>query len=165
VASSSSKCGTFLPEGNLGTLYRVRTLHGLANDIVSERPGLVGLADDFQILDDYTTREIVKEALAAWFSANHDFGVEEYIREEDRKKDKPRWQWREESVDIALDFIRPGQGLQIAPEGLRAALSAYDGVVPLAEMCVNIYEAYERSLRYRGAVDFQDLIPPRPGCN
>src|SRR6185503_5420307 len=58
----------FLEEGDLGTLYRVRTLHGLANDIVSERPGLVGLADDFQILDDFESREIVKEAIAAWFN-------------------------------------------------------------------------------------------------
>ncbi|MBZ0309173.1 MAG: UvrD-helicase domain-containing protein, partial [Anaerolineae bacterium] len=31
--------------------YRVRTLHGLAHDIVRERPGLVGLAEDFQIVD------------------------------------------------------------------------------------------------------------------
>src|SRR5688500_4913881 len=34
--------------------YRVRTLHGLAHDIVRERPSLVGLADDFQIIDDRT---------------------------------------------------------------------------------------------------------------
>ncbi|MEE8389213.1 MAG: UvrD-helicase domain-containing protein, partial [Anaerolineae bacterium] len=32
--------------------YRVRTLHGLAHDIVRERPALVGLADDFQIVDE-----------------------------------------------------------------------------------------------------------------
>jgi DNA helicase-2/ATP-dependent DNA helicase PcrA len=30
--------------------------------------------------------------------------------------------------------------------------------MPLAEICAAIYEQYERSLRYRGAVDFQDLI-------
>ena len=148
----------FLPEGNLGTLYRVRTLHGLANDIVSERPGLVGLADDFQILDDFVSREIVKEALNAWFNTNRDFGVEQYIREEDRNKDKPRWQWREESVDIALDFIRQAKDYRKRPEELREALGAFPDVVPLAEMCVHIYEAYERSLRYRGAADFQDLI-------
>ena len=32
--------------------YRVRTLHSLAHEIVRERPGLVGLADDFGIIDD-----------------------------------------------------------------------------------------------------------------
>ncbi|MEP7273211.1 MAG: ATP-dependent helicase, partial [Acidobacteriota bacterium] len=148
----------FLDEGDLGTLYRVRTLHGLANDIISERPGLVGLSDDFQILDDYASREIVREAVAAWFNADRDFGVEQYIKEEDRKKDRSRWMWREEAIDIALDFIRQAKDYRQRPDGLRAALSAYPAVVPLAEMCVNIYEAYERSLRYRGAADFQDLI-------
>ena len=34
---------------NMG--YRVRTLHGLANDIVRERPDLAGLSDEFVILD------------------------------------------------------------------------------------------------------------------
>src|SRR5512144_1380454 len=32
--------------------YRVRTLHGLAHDIVRQRPSLVGLADNFQIVDE-----------------------------------------------------------------------------------------------------------------
>ncbi|HEX9028007.1 MAG TPA: UvrD-helicase domain-containing protein, partial [Anaerolineales bacterium] len=32
--------------------YRVRTLHGLAHDIVRERPSLVGLERDFQIIDE-----------------------------------------------------------------------------------------------------------------
>ena len=39
---------------NLG--YRVRTLHGLAHDIVRERPSLVGLSNDFQIIDDRVGR-------------------------------------------------------------------------------------------------------------
>src|SRR5690606_26175857 len=34
----------------------------------------------------------------------------------------------------------------------------YRGSLPLAEMCYAIYEQYEQGLRYRGAVDFQDLI-------
>lgn len=32
--------------------YRVRTLHGLAGDIIRERPELAGLGNDFRILDD-----------------------------------------------------------------------------------------------------------------
>ena len=32
--------------------YRVRTLHGLAHDIVRERPDLVGLDANFTIIDD-----------------------------------------------------------------------------------------------------------------
>src|SRR5260221_13505740 len=47
--------------------YRVRTLHGLAHDIVRERPSLVGLAEDFRIMDDRAAsalrREVVDEML------------------------------------------------------------------------------------------------------
>ena len=42
--------------------YRVRTLHGLAHDIVRERPALVGLAEDFQILDEREAARILDEA-------------------------------------------------------------------------------------------------------
>ena len=35
--------------------YRVRTLHGLAHDIVRERPGLLGLSNEFQIADERTS--------------------------------------------------------------------------------------------------------------
>ncbi|RLC55473.1 MAG: ATP-dependent helicase, partial [Chloroflexota bacterium] len=45
---------------NLG--YRVRTLHGLAHDVVRERPALVGLADDFQIVDERESDRILQEA-------------------------------------------------------------------------------------------------------
>ena len=34
-----------------GFSYRVRTLHGLANDIIHERPELVGLSNEFGIID------------------------------------------------------------------------------------------------------------------
>ena len=53
-----------------GVGYRVRTLHGLAHDIVRERPGLVGLADDFQIVDEREADEIRQEAVEAWVAAH-----------------------------------------------------------------------------------------------
>src|SRR5262245_26815052 len=61
---------SFLGEANLGTLYRVRTLHGLANDIVSERPGLVGLSEEFQIVDEFEARAIITDAVTAWFNVH-----------------------------------------------------------------------------------------------
>lgn len=148
----------FLGEGNLGTLYRVRTLHGLANDIVSERPGLVGLADDFQILDEFEAKAIITDAVAAWFSARREFGVEEYLSPEHQSKEKSRWQWREKATDIALEAIQKAKDFRWRPGQLHDALTATTQPLPLAEMCVNVYESYQRALQYRGGVDFQDLI-------
>jgi DNA helicase-2/ATP-dependent DNA helicase PcrA len=148
----------FLGESSLGTLYRVRTLHGLASDIVSQRPSLVGLGDDFQIIDEFEAREIIKEAVAAWFDAHKEFGMDEYIHPEHRNRNDIRWKWREEAGEIALEFIKKAKDFRQRPEALRAAMADHAASLSLAEMCVNIYEAYERGLRYRAGVDFQDLI-------
>jgi DNA helicase-2/ATP-dependent DNA helicase PcrA len=147
-----------LGENHLGTMYRVRTLHGLANDIVSERPGLVGLADDFQIIDDFAAYEIIREAVRAWFEAHKDFGMADYLNLAAQNRPNSLSDWREEAKAIATDFIKRAKDYQQKPEMLRQALDKIELPLPLAEMCVNVYEAYERGLRYRAAVDFQDLI-------
>ena len=53
--------------------YRIRTLHGLAHDIVREKPAAVGLEDRFAILDEREADFIRKEAATAWLHANPDF--------------------------------------------------------------------------------------------
>jgi DNA helicase-2/ATP-dependent DNA helicase PcrA len=149
---------SFLGEGSLGTLYRVRTLHGLANDIVSDRPGLVGLSDDFQILDEFESRYIINEAVVAWFNARRDFGVEEYFSPEHQTRDRSRWDWRNKATDIAAEAIQKAKDSRWRADELRDAVAASGRPLLLAEMCANVYDAYERGLRYRGSVDFQDLI-------
>ena len=71
--------------------YRVRTLHGLAHDIVRERPGLLGLSNEFQIADERTSNEILTEAAEAWAAANPDF-ADAFLSYEldDRKRDWAR---------------------------------------------------------------------------
>ena len=46
--------------------YRVRTLHGLAHDIVREDPPLVGLDKKFSIVDETSSSAMVAEAARAW---------------------------------------------------------------------------------------------------
>jgi hypothetical protein len=61
---------------NLG--FRVRTLHGLAHDIVRERPSLVGLEGDFQIVDERAADQIRQEAAFAWLRS-HPYRLDEYL--------------------------------------------------------------------------------------
>ena len=46
--------------------YRVRTLHGLANDIVRQKPTLAGLDDAFLIVDERESNEILTSAVESW---------------------------------------------------------------------------------------------------
>ena len=140
--------------------YRVRTLHGLAHDIVRERPELLGLDTRFQIIDERQTDTIRVEASQAWLRANP--GALDDFLDPDLDDDKAAWVRREPLPDlvsdIALGFIRTAKDKQLTPERLRQHLDELHVPLPLAEMGAAIYADYQRALAYRGAVDFDDLI-------
>ncbi|HLF26946.1 MAG TPA: UvrD-helicase domain-containing protein [Anaerolineae bacterium] len=46
--------------------YRVRTLHGLAHDILRERPTLLGLPEDFDIVDERVSTQLLEDLVANW---------------------------------------------------------------------------------------------------
>ena len=148
-------------EGMLPHLgYRVRTLHGLAHDIVRERPGLVGLSDDFQIVDEQDAIRIRQDAVQAWLAENPE-AADLFLSPEldDRKREwVQRDQWPRLVNDVANAFIRTAKDLQQTPEQLRETLAALPQPMPLLEMGLAIYDDYQRSLAYRGGVDYQDLI-------
>jgi DNA helicase-2/ATP-dependent DNA helicase PcrA len=143
-----------------GVGYRVRTLHGLAHDIVRERPGLVGLSDDFQIVDDQEAGRILQDAVQAWLAAHPDL-ADLFLDPEldDRKREwVQRDPWPALVREIAEAFVRTAKDLQQTPEQLREKLDALPAPAPLLEMGWSIYDGYQRSLAYRGGVDYQDLI-------
>jgi DNA helicase-2/ATP-dependent DNA helicase PcrA len=139
--------------------YRVRTLHGLAHDIVREKPALAGLEERFQIVDEREAEFIRKEAARAWL-ASHPDAFDDYL---DPAMDESKRDWvrRQQLPDLvhslALAFIRSAKDRRLTPEVLRQKLDASPGL-PLAEMGWAIYADYQRALTYRGAVDFDDLI-------
>jgi DNA helicase II / ATP-dependent DNA helicase PcrA len=143
---------------NLG--FRVRTLHGLAHDIVRERPALVGLEGDFQIVDERAADQIRQEAAFAWLRS-HPFNLDEYLNP-DLDEGRQDWVRREQLPDlvsvISNSFIRSAKDWQLTPGELVEKLSSLPVPLPLAEMGAEIYIDYQRALAYRGAVDFDDLI-------
>lgn len=140
--------------------YRVRTLHGLAHDIVRERPELAGLDDRFQIVDERVASDMLDEAAAAWLR-NNPYALEDYLSAE-IEPNKLDWVRRDPLPklvrDIALSYTRLAKDWQLTPEALHARLAALEQPLPLATMGAAIYSDYQRALAYRGAVDFDDLI-------
>jgi DNA helicase-2/ATP-dependent DNA helicase PcrA len=140
--------------------YRVRTLHGLAHDIVREKPASVGLENQFSIIDEREADFIRREAVNAWLSAHPDF-LEDYLDPalDTSKRDWVKRQQLPNLVDsLALAFIRSSKDRLLTPDSLRAKLDASFSPLPLAELGYSIYADYQRALAYRGAVDFDDLI-------
>jgi DNA helicase II / ATP-dependent DNA helicase PcrA len=147
---------TLLPEVG----YRVRTLHGLAHDILRERPALLGLPEDFDILDERVSTQILTDTTLNWLRANphlfNDF-VDPSL-DENRRRYLAREKWPELAATLARSFIRRAKDLQLTPAAARDGLPAFTGPWAIGAMCVDIYDQYERGLRYRGGLDFDDLI-------
>jgi DNA helicase-2/ATP-dependent DNA helicase PcrA len=162
VDNFSGRIGGFIKQRGLipSVGYRVRTLHGLAHDIVRENPALVGLENRFAILDERESEFIRKEAASAWLASNPD-KLDELLNIEldDSKRDWIRRDKLPEVLSgIALAFIRSAKDNRQSPESLRIRLDATPIPLPLAEIGWDIYTNYQRALTYRGAVDFDDLI-------
>ncbi len=143
---------------NIG--YRVRTLHGLAHDIIRERPELLGLDSNFQIIDERESESIRDGVAQAWLRS-HPGLLDDYLDPlmDDSKRD---WVKRDQLPDlvkdIALSFIRFSKDHRYTPERLRNLIKQLSMPLPLAEMGLEMYENYQNALIYRGAVDFDDLI-------
>ena len=164
VDNFSNRIGELIElEGLLPKIgYRVRTLHGLAHDIVRERPSLVGLADDFQIIDERASTSIRNEVVQAWLHGNPG-ALDDYFRldleGDENKRDWLRRDRLPELVgEITLAYIRYAKDNELTPDQLRAKLENIKSPLNLAEMALEIYDGYQRALAYRGAVDFDDLI-------
>jgi DNA helicase II / ATP-dependent DNA helicase PcrA len=162
VENFRSRIGGFIKElgmlPNLG--FRVRTLHGLAHDIVRERPSLVGLEGDFQIVDERAADQIRQEAAFAWLRSNP-YALDEYMNLE-LEEGRRDWVRREQLPDlvnvVSNSFIRSAKDWQLSADQLVEKLVGLPVPLPLAEMGAAIYSDYQRALAYRGAVDFDDLI-------
>ncbi|MBI5838726.1 MAG: ATP-dependent helicase [Chloroflexi bacterium] len=138
--------------------YRVRTLHGLAHDIVHEKPARVGLEERFSIIDEREAGFIRRESVNAWLASH---SLDDYLDPalDDSKRDWVKRQQLPDMVDsLALAFIRSSKDRLLTPESLRAKLDSVPAPLPLAELGWSIYADYQRALAYRGAVDFDDLI-------
>ena len=139
--------------------YRVRTLHGLAHDIVKERPGLVELENHFEIADEAETHEIIERISGNWLKTNPDF-IEDFKNKtiENHSTGKVKMGWEKLLADIADSFIRQSKDLELTPLDIRTILDKIPKSFPLLELGYHAYSEYQRALTYRGAVDFEDLI-------
>ncbi len=161
VENFRQRIGKFLREeqGLLpGVGYRVRTLHGLAHDIVRERPALVGLSEDFDIIDERTATDIKRDAVVGYLRSNPDF-LGPFIKPEFLQSFRRIERYvLADAIDMANNFIRVAKELQAEPHKLEEKLARQSGSWPLLEFGLRVYADYQRSLFTRGAVDFDDLI-------
>jgi len=143
---------------NLG--YRVCTLHSLAHDIVRERPGLVGLSEDFAIVDEVEAGRILRDVVSSRLRARPEL-ADDYLAPDLDQRTRERVlrdDWPLAMLDVGLAVTKLAKDRQLSPADLAELLAGGDQPLPLLKAAVEIYADYQRALAYRGAVDFDDLI-------
>jgi DNA helicase-2/ATP-dependent DNA helicase PcrA len=160
VENFRSRIAQFVRQMDLlpGVGYRVRTLHGLAHDIVRERPGLVGLSESFDIIDERTANDVKRDAVLSYLRTHPD-ALAPFIQPQYLQNIRSIERYLlQDAVDIANSVIRLGKERRMEPHRLAAQLRQQAGAWPLLDFGLRIYADYQRSLFIRGAVDFDDLI-------
>jgi DNA helicase-2/ATP-dependent DNA helicase PcrA len=137
--------------------YRVRTLHGLANDIVRERPDLAGLSTNFQIVDDFECERIKRRVAQDWIAAHPGF-LEPYLVYDENSTYQVFDELNKVVEKIANAFIRLAKDMELLPAALEKQLAGSPIPLPLVRMGLDMYTEYQNALTYRGGVDFDDLI-------
>src|SRR5258706_4349913 len=133
--------------------YRVRTLHGLAHDIVRERPALVGLAEDFRIMDDRASAAMRREAVDSVLKTSSHlllpYIVEESQAEESDARRIQMHDLPELAVSVTEGFIKQAKDQALDATKLRQQIEELKVDLPLARFALEVYETYQRSLAYR----------------
>ncbi len=146
--------------------FRVVTLHGLANQIVRERPDLAGTAQDFRIDDELSGRQTLPEAARSFIETEYDYW-RSFLPPDlsNRQAADVEAQWRETTQRVGNEVIRLAKNLRLTPadlrrliEGSQAGAGGQLPISPFLRIGAAIYERYERILSAGGRLDFDDLI-------
>ena len=139
--------------------YRVCTLHSLAYEIVRQRPSLVGLDAEFEVVDERAAGRLLAEVVDGWLGLNHKL-FEDYLLPalpEETVHHLHRSEIPQLAQGIAQTFIKRAKDRELTPHMLTDFYRGYRYEIPLAKMSLEIYRDYQARLARTG-VDFDDLI-------
>jgi DNA helicase II / ATP-dependent DNA helicase PcrA len=161
VDNFSTRVASFIHEAGLleNVGYRVRTLHGLAHDIVREKPELAGLSEQFSIIDEAEAAFMVEQYTSQYLREHSELASLFVDSSIDLYSDsKTMKAWIETITTMNSNFISQAKDLLAEPQDILRQADFYKYKDPLLYMALEVYNQYQAGLRYRSAVDFSDLI-------
>lgn len=160
VDNFSTRISGFIKEKGLlpDIGYRVRTLHGLAHDIVKENPDKAGVSEYFTIVDESESSRMLEEISVAYLHTHPEIELACIADDKSPLDRNTRRNWEEMIVNLNTHFISQAKDWQQDPESLKELQQKLKFSNPLFEMALQVYNDYQRGLNYRNAVDFSDLV-------
>jgi DNA helicase-2/ATP-dependent DNA helicase PcrA len=147
--------------------YEVRTLHGLAREIVLEQPGLAGVVPAFPVLDNRTSQGLLDRAVENWLAGHPDLW--DVLLDADTAD--ARHFWRQRIGEMAAAVVEVAKNRRWRPQGILERIAARPfGSGPfgasaqgepypdLLRMAVEIYGLYQSYVEASGGLDFDDLV-------
>lgn len=158
VDNFTSRISGFIKEAGFlpGMGYRVRTLHGLSYDLVKERPELVGLSEQFTIIDEREANLIFQSLTNAWIKINPEFLEEWSDPEALQRKDLPA-QWEISLTALVKNFVTKAKDYNVLPFEIERLYKKAGFSNTFLELAIEVYKGYQNALAIRAAVDFNDL--------
>lgn len=165
VANFSARIAGFLSEKGMvpGIGYRVRTLHGMATDIVRGRAENFGIDPDFVILDETACEALLLRAVDQWLEKDARRTYDSFLDPEVKPNQREKYyaeKWRKDVTGIARNVISQAKDYLLTPEKMRNAIDALadETQFGLLSMICDIYSAYQMMLKTYPALDYADLM-------
>ncbi|TZE82162.1 ATP-dependent helicase [Calorimonas adulescens] len=161
VANFKQRIDSLLKEkGILVRNYDVMTLHSLASTIVKESPASLGLAKDYNILDELECINHLKTAFEAWLSTHEDIFYSKLLVRDfytPKRIETIKKNFRESFIADVGRAISLFKGNNITSSDAMSYIHQLPEDSYL-RWAFEIYSLYQDRLRLNGAVDFDDLI-------
>jgi len=133
----------------------VRTLHGLANDVLATTRQRIRLDADVVVIDERDAQRLIEAAVEEEVAERHDDLRALVADREDRRSRE--WPSLRVLTIVALRAIDEAKQLQLDPASLQDGLRATPDARWLP-FVAGVLDRYQRALRERGALDFNDLV-------
>lgn len=141
--------------------YYVSTIHSLCLQIIKEKPDLVGINSEVEVIEAFQKEALIKDAVMTW--KRDEVNKKLYIYYLDEMKlakdgyDKISKKWDLSFCKLISTAVSDFKTNEISPkEAIERTKVLPD--VSLLKVAAKIYYEYDKRLKRRGMIDFEDML-------
>lgn len=141
--------------------YYVSTIHSLCLQIIKERPDLVGINEEVEVIDGAQKNNLLKDAITSWKRVGENQRIYMYFFDEpllqNKGYDKYAKKWDSTFLQLMSTAISDFKTNGITPKQALEQTKSFNAV-SLLRISAQIYFEYEKRLRRKGFIDFEDML-------
>lgn len=141
--------------------YYVSTIHSLCLQIIKERPDLVGINEEVEVIDGTQKNSMLRDTVTSWKRVGENQRIYMWFLDENvlqkRGYDKISKKWDSDFLKLMVNVISDFKTNGISPKQALAQTKGFSPV-SLLKIAAQIYFDYENRLRRKGLIDFEDML-------